>query len=189
MIIGLAGRTASGAAGAGKTTVANMLTDYIDADRYSFALPLYAMIKAGFGIDGKDKYWRERKKEQIPWLPDGVSLRTLYETLGTEWGRQYVCDDVWIRLANEFVKKSEHKNVIIDDVRFENEAAWIRSTGGKIVHVLRPDYHKEDATLGHQSNKFLAIHTGDLSLSNIGNLAALNGQVKILAKELFHENL
>lgn len=189
MIIGLAGRTASGAAGAGKTTVANMLTNYIDADIYSFALPLYAMIKAGFGIDGKSNYWQERKKEQIPWLPDGVSLRTLYETLGTEWGRQCVCEDVWIRLANEFVKKSERKNVIIDDVRFENEAAWIRSTGGKIVHVLRPDYHKEDATLGHQSNKFLAIHTGDLSLSNIGNLAALNGQVKILAKELFHENL
>lgn len=188
MIVGIAGRTATGTAGAGKTTVANMLTNYLDADRYSFAGPLYAMVKEGFGIDGRDAYWKERKKEQIDWLPNGISPRYLYETLGTEWGRQYVCEDLWIRLANRFVEQSNRDYVIIDDVRFENETTWIRSTGGKIVHIERPDYVKNDATPGHKSNELLPIEDGDLSLLNIGSMSILIEQVRILSLEIKNFN-
>ena len=51
--------------------------------RRSFADPLRAMIKAGFGIDADDPYWVKHKEDPMPELC-GRSLRYVMQTLGTE---------------------------------------------------------------------------------------------------------
>jgi Tfp pilus assembly ATPase PilU len=126
----------TGYAGCGKSTAAQALTSKRQASRISFADPLRNMLRA-MGLS-----WKQltvEKQEPIGWL-DGKSTRQLMQTLGTEWGRQLVHPDIWIRLARRRIQ--QHREVsshplVIDDCRFDNEARMVRELGGIVVRVTR----------------------------------------------------
>ena len=182
-LIGLTGRTGSNTiAGCGKDTVAEMIAWQTGYSIYGFADPIYAMVKAGFGIDGKSETFQDRvaKASPIPWLSTTkkpISLRRLLETLGTEWGRTHIQEDLWTRVASQFVKDCP-TGVIIKDVRFENEVEWLDAEGGTLVHIIRPRYHAPDATVGHPSNIPLPIRSQDKVILNDCDLGILAGRVE-----------
>ena len=70
-----------------------------------------------------------------------LSPRIMLQTLGTEWGRDCVNEDVWvnymIRRAANIVERGI-AGVVVSDVRFKNELEAIRKAGGKLVKVVRP---------------------------------------------------
>lgn len=141
-IIGLTGITgANSIAGCGKDTVAEMIRDFTGFEIYGLADPIYAMVKAGFGIDGKDidHNSREAKNATIPWLSENrpVSLRSLLETLGTEWGREMICNDIWLKVAEQFIARAG-KGVIIKDIRFPNESDWLNHIGVAGLGLIAP---------------------------------------------------
>jgi hypothetical protein len=120
----------AGPAGAGKSTAAKLLVERAGFTRISFAAPLYDMLAAGgFGRPTT----LEEKQAIIPGL--GFSWRHAAQTLGTEWGRKHLGDDIWVDLA---LRKASDPNgrYVIDDCRFENEAAKVRACGGTVVHLL-----------------------------------------------------
>jgi hypothetical protein len=127
-VIGIAGP-----ARAGKDTICRLIIAHIGGYRYSFADPIRAMLKAGFGIDMSDPYWIENKENVIPAL--GKSPRQLMQTLGTEWGREMVNKDLWLILGLNQIA-STGPGMIIPDVRFQNEADWVRKHGA-LIHVRR----------------------------------------------------
>ena len=161
--------------------MAAILSSFTGFKTYGFADPIYAMVKAGFGIDGKSEEFQDRvaKANPIPWLSStdrAVSLRRLLETLGTEWGRNYIQEDLWTRLATKFIRECS-TGVIIRDVRFRNEVEWLDSEDGLLVHIVRPHYHSPDATVGHLSNIPLTIRAQDYVIMNDCSLEMLEGRV------------
>lgn len=136
--------------------------------------------KPGFGIDGKDEFWstREQKSAAIPWLSKDrkISLRYLLETIGTEWGRNLVCQTLWGIIATKKFDESP-SGIIVKDVRFENERIWLKEMGGTLIHILRPNYFNSDATLGHPSNVPLEIQKDDRIIINDGTLGDLTLRV------------
>lgn len=181
-IIGLTGITgANSIAGCGKDTVAEMIRDFTGFEIYGLADPIYAMVKAGFGIDGKDidHNSREAKNATIPWLSENrpVSLRSLLETLGTEWGREMICNDIWLKVAEQFIARAG-KGVIIKDIRFPNESDWLNHIGGRLIYIVRPDYFGADATASHASNKPLTGVKIDIPLINDCSLNQLRSRVE-----------
>lgn len=180
-LIGLTGRTGSNQiAGCGKDTVAEMVSRHLGLPIYGFADPLYDMVKAGFGIDGRDSYWsdREQKSAVIPMLSGNrpVSLRYLLETLGTEWGRNMVSNNLWTTIATLRYRDSK-VGMVVKDVRFKNEQDWLDSMGGTLIHILRPRYFNSDATEGHPSNVPLEIRENDKVIVNDSSLDALRVSV------------
>ena len=135
--------------------------------RYSFADPLRAMLKAGFGIDLDDPYWQRRKEEQLPEY--GRSPREMLQTLGTEWGRHLVHRDVWVKLAADALATSG-PGMVIADCRFNNEAHWVRQAGGLVVHVTRA---AAPAVRAHASEMGVTIQPGDGHLANDGTIEEL----------------
>lgn len=138
-LIGLAGKARSG-----KDTVADMLAAR-GFERYAFAQPLKQGVRAMFGLTEAhtDGEWKE---DVLPWL--GRSPRYLMQTLGTEWGRQLVAEDVWLRLAQKRLDDMREdavctfgrcRGLVISDVRFDNEAEWVRDQGGEVWHIARPE--------------------------------------------------
>lgn len=168
-IIGIAG-----AAQSGKDTVANFLLTEIGGYRYAFANPIRRMLVA-LGIDMDDPYWQARKEVTIPVL--GVSPRRLMQTLGTEWGRQLINNDIWLLMAQRRLMQNG-AGMIISDVRFENEAAWVRECGGLIIHVHRGDKATVEA---HESEAGIAVAPKDCQLFNNGTLEELQLAVRELA--------
>lgn len=195
-VIGITGRAKNRSiAGCGKTTVALEIQRITGAVIYGLADPIYEMIKVGLGIDGRSDEWqcRDKKNAPIEWLSTheefGIckqpSLRTLLETLGTEWGRDIVCRDVWTRLATRFISQQKKDQlVLIPDIRFNDESEWLESIGGVLVHVIRPDYEPMDATVSHKSNQVLPIRECDFVINNTGTICDLFIEVKNLLSRI-----
>ena len=169
-LIGIAGRARSG-----KDTVANFIVAAIGGYRYSFADPIRAML-VPLGVDLSDPYWQARKEEPIPAL--GVSPRRMMQTLGTEWGRQLINPDLWLIMAHQRLLQNG-PGMVISDVRFDNEAAWIRKHGGRIIHVIRPDAKAVEA---HASEDGIEMQDTDARLFNSGTLEELQLSVRELLR-------
>ena len=149
----------------GKDTAAAFAIAAVSGYKYSFADPMRAMILAGFGINPDDPYWQARKEEPIAAF-GGKSLRYLLQTLGTEWGRELVDDNLWITLAKQQCLL-RGPGMVVADVRYENEASWIRSVGGAIIHIDRPNApqvrpHKSEAGLFREGVDFVITNDGTL---------------------------
>lgn len=165
-IIGLAGQ-----ARVGKDTAAALILQQTRGYRYSFAEPIRQMLKA-LGVDMSLPYWMENKEETIPWL--GVSPRRLMQTLGTEWGREMISDRIWLQMA-EHVLRQNGPGMVITDVRFDNEAEWVRENGGIVVHVRRGAAPKVEA---HASEAGVRVVDGDFVVYNNGTIADLENELK-----------
>lgn len=137
LLIGL-----TGYAGTGKDTVRKLLEQDHDFDGIAFADPIRDML--GTLLDSMEipRDWmieRELKEREIPGL--GVSYRQMAQALGTEWGRS-LNSDLWLDIAaTKIAACNQYGNpgVVISDVRFANEAEWIKAQGGIVWKIIRPD--------------------------------------------------
>lgn len=124
----------SGPAGCGKDTAAQGLLEFLGYARIALADPLREATAALLGVPTRQLHDREYKERDVPCL--GVSPRRIMQTMGTEWGRSVIGDDVWIRLLS--MRAADYDRVVVPDVRFDNEAEWIRSQGGVVFRIERP---------------------------------------------------
>lgn len=168
----------SNAPGSGKSTVANMTWDF---KKISFASPMRefcANLLSTLGHDGvvllRD---RDKKEEKIAEI--GVSPRQMMQTLGTEWGRSCIHPELWIMVAAGAVEQQQKlgRDVVIDDVRFPNEAEMIRRLGGELWLVDRPGVVYEGE---HASEGALADVLPDVVVHNSGSLEHLREVVAAL---------
>lgn len=149
MLIGLCGP-----AGCGKTTIAEWLRDHRGYRIVSFADPLYDAVSIITGVPVDRLKDRAVKENDLPGI--GRSPRYLLQTLGTEWGRSMVSDDIWVQAAMARVRGGE--DVVIPDVRFDNEAQAIVDRGGSVFYVVRPGWRcLEPAQAAHASERGVAI--------------------------------
>lgn len=127
----------SGPAGAGKSTAARILVEQHGFRLVKFAGPLKAMLRAILPGDDVNEWIEGALKETVhPVL--GCTPRHAMQTLGTEWGRRCIDPELWVNLARADICTDE-SNVVLDDVRFENEAEMIRSLGGMVIEI-RPKF-------------------------------------------------
>ncbi len=125
----------TGAAGAGKSTATHHLVDHLGYKLVKFAGPLKDMMRA-IGLT------EEEIEGSLKELPSGTLLgktpRHAMQTLGTEWGRNSIGEDLWISLWRRRVEATlaEGCRVVVDDCRFPNEAAAIRKFGGNIYLLV-----------------------------------------------------
>lgn len=161
----------TGPATAGKTTAAMAIVASAPGIcRVSFALPIRAMLQA-MGLTAEEL--TEGKHRPCDLL-GGKTPRHALQTLGTEWGRQMIADDLWLRVGRQRILRAletEHL-VVVDDVRFDNEAEMIRALGGRIISLSRPGLVR----LEHVSEKGVSPHLIDLSIE-AEDVPALHSQV------------
>ena len=137
-----------GRIGVGKSTLAHELADSTGGEVMSFADPLRDMI--GQIVDKKylssDMIDGVRAKDvEIPWLgsPERMTGRKLLQLCGTDFGRNMVDPDIWVKVARKRLNQHQtfyglpHKHIFIDDLRFDNEARMVRTKGGLVVEVKR----------------------------------------------------
>ena len=64
------------------------------------------------------------------------SPREAYQFFGTEVGRA-TRETLWLDEAQRVVDACD--TLIITDVRFDNEAEWVKAQGGTVVKIIRDD--------------------------------------------------
>ena len=128
MIIGIAGL-----AGSGKTTAARYLIETHGFTRHRMAGPLTAMMLC-LGLD--ERHTDGDLKEVPSDILNGLTPRYAMQTIGTDWGRKMIGDSLWVNAWRNTLPKG---NIVVDDVRFENEADAVRELGGLVVRLTRRD--------------------------------------------------
>jgi hypothetical protein len=176
LLVALAGK-----ARVGKDTIGQHLCAEYGFQRYYFAKPLKDMLGA-LGFPEIEYQTPEEKEAEIPEL--GRSYRHLAQTLGTEWGRYKVHNEIWVKLAERAWKALQDDvaytremgadylvracpGMVITDCRFGNEAGWVRQAGGVVIHVIgNGQFGMSDAARAHESEAGLPFYEGDKLLFN-----------------------
>lgn len=170
----------AGFAGSGKNAVGKILEgfDYhqiafADAVRdciYRLAPRLTEYIDVADFVDHDG--WDVAKKNP--------EVRRLLQVMGTEVGRNMFGQDAWINATAG--KMNVDNKYVFTDVRFENEAQWIKLIGGKLWYVDRPGVQ---AVNNHISEHALAGYNFDAIIRNEGSLEDL----KITVSEVYDDNI
>lgn len=158
----------SSAAQSGKTTAAQYLQARYGYRVIPFAQTLKEMavpMLQALGYTEEQAYHLVQKNKEHT-LPIGITVRHLLRTLGTEWGRECIHPDVWLECWKKRIERIPY--VIVDDVRFLNEAELVRSLDGVMVRIDRPGaytehQHSSEGGLDHYSNfDYVVNNDGDL---------------------------
>lgn len=161
-----------GFAHVGKSQVAQTLIDEYNFTRIKFSDGLKNMLRAiGLTEDEIEGDLKEKPCEKL----GGQTPRHAMITLGTEWGRNLIREDLWALAWRKYVIDSAAERIVVDDCRFLNESSMIRRIGGVIWHVERPGY---GPVKHHQSElEHLEIRT-DALLKNDGSVEQLKDLVR-----------
>lgn len=168
--------------GCGKSTVAELIEELEPASTIMpFAETLKLMLEvlirnAGYSERQAERalYDPEGKTERLYFLPGMPTGRELMQTLGTEWGRFRIHQDLWTTVWRAQVRSCAVM-VIADDVRFPNEAQAVRDVGGELWCIQSP--------LGkpagdHISEGQLGDEPFDVIINNNGTLEQLRTAVQ-----------
>lgn len=148
----------------------------------SFARPLREFVASVCCWSFEDV--ERTKEEPTPRLCDR-SPREVMQLMGTEFARNMIGPDIWIRALESRIERmrafvdtydprvvpvaewrspklaSGHLQFVISDVRFANEAAWIRERG-ELWHLSRPG----KGLTGHASESGVVVTDRDQVLDN-----------------------
>ena len=172
-LIGIAGRK-----GSGKTVeVSQYLIQYHGFTRISFADPLKNMLLS-FGLT-REQLWGDEKETALEIL-GGQTPRHAMQTLGTEWGRNLIYDEIWLNAWERAFNKCTSP-VVVDDLRFINEGEVIKKLGGKILLIERPEVESKDL---HQSEVEISKIPYDYKIINDGSSMELRAKISELMEEL-----
>lgn len=136
----------TGKAGSGKSAAAKFLQREHGFTIHKFAGPLKNMMRC-LGLD--EEHIEGVYKEAPLALLCGKSPRYAMQTIGTQWGRDIIGEDLWI---NAWLNTMPQGDVVVDDCRFENEYDAVKTLGGKVYQIVRD---VDDLEIQHESENGL----------------------------------
>lgn len=162
MIIGLVGKLQSG-----KTTVANILKEFYPSS-----------IKIAFGDAVKEMILKAGlcTREEL-WGVKTDFSRLMMQKIGTDIIRKQVSNNFWIdkmrEKINHILESKSDSVIIIDDVRFINEAELVRNLNGKLIRIVRPSLQqnkKENLHLSETEQDLINVNFEIINDSSLEDL-------------------
>lgn len=134
MIIGFCGKK-----GSGKSFFAKYLVKQHNFIELTFAEPLKKAVQIIFNLTDDELHDQNLKENKIERL--NASPREILQWLGTDIIREKFNKkfnyngSIWVDNMKEKLKNLQDKNVVISDVRFQNEIDLIHSLNGIIINI------------------------------------------------------
>jgi dephospho-CoA kinase len=163
-IIALSGRSRSG-----KTTIANYLKQYYNAQEYQIAHGLKQIISAVTGVnssqvDGRDEHYdRELARVDL----NGRSMRQVLQATGTFF-RELLGDQIFVKDVLAKIELNRAASVrygiiqVVSDARYAEEQLALIAAGAVIIIIERPTLDADDTHHSETSYRQLAMYEPDL---------------------------
>ena len=170
----------TGLKGSGKDTAYNAIRGTYKQFRFATALKkmiIEMLVQAGYQRhEARLRVENSKLKEEPMDLLDGKTPREIMQSLGTEWGRDMVAQDIWVNITMRAVNKAYRQTCCITDLRFPNELKAVRAAGGKVIRIVRPGI---DLGVGsaHPSEAFISQMEPDAEIINDRSKAHLYRQM------------
>jgi hypothetical protein len=187
MLIGLHGKARSG-----KDTVAAHLIKKHNLFRYGPSVPVKDITAAMFNFPRWYLDDDKMKEEIDPFWH--ITYRQMAQKVGKECSRDIFGEDFWMRhVEKKFEEVKETcgiitqtnilpEGMILADIRYPNEAEWVRARGGIVLFIVRDNAPTISGFANHEGEKGLSVDLADAVIYNNGTIEELYQQVdRILA--------
>ena len=140
--------------------------------------------------------WIERKGEKQEGLPfesdivyTGMKEKdsVVLQFWGTDFKRKIYGWDYWLKKVEGILINNRGRDYCLPDVRFKNEAELIKSLGGVVWRVVRPEYNITDRKTSHTSETEMDRWNYDAVIINDGTIPDLHRKVDEEYKKLTGE--
>jgi hypothetical protein len=192
-VIGITGFKRSG-----KDTVGDYLCTQHGFTKLSYASALKIACQAIFSFTDEQLHGDEEKEKIDEYWKH--SPRDILQKVGTELFREklpevceHINNDIWIRSVERQIKTlhnldpSRYNKFVITDVRYENEAEFVKKMNGKVLRINRFDFEMTEENLSklHKSESTIMKLDVDEDIENKSTLHELYSKVDAL---LFNNN-
>lgn len=163
----------SGKAGSGKDTLSQLLVKNHGFEHHKFADKLKVICSILTGLP--THYFVERAYYDVYIPLYKRTVREMLQTFATETCREHFDDLLWVKAC--LVDYSSDKNWVISDLRFQNEAEYLRQNyAAKLVriegsHIDYRSTHQSEVDLDHYSDFHYLWQCTDYTLDQMPLLA------------------
>lgn len=119
-------------------------------------------------IDTTDEFWNMSPRQMFD-LIESLALND-FPNFNAQRAQRPIA-----AATHKTVDMSDREIIVIKDIRFENEADYLRQHGGKIWHVVRRNIEKVNP---HSSELGIKIQDSDIVIDNNGSLEQLRAAVE-----------
>lgn len=171
-IVGLTGHPSSG-----KQDVAAILVKKYGFTAYKMAQPLMDCLHHLFNIPRE--WFEDDELRATPFPTLGIEPSRLMNSLEAQWGRKLIAEDIWVKAAEaRLYEMSGHGadpgfKVVIPRITYEDEADWVRKSGGVVMHVSKVGTSSDSAP-----RKPIEYIEGDVVIDNNRGKLWLYSQVE-----------
>lgn len=95
-------------------------------------------------------------------------IRNILQKEGTEEGRDKLGEDVWVNYLSKWIDLHQSRGVkvvVITDVRFKNEAEFIKKRGGQVIRIEAPQRNTERLVMEHNTAN-IKMHRSETELDD-----------------------
>jgi hypothetical protein len=169
MIIGIIGYK-----GSGKDVMADYLVQNFEFTKISVAEPIKNACRDLFLLTDEHFHDRVLKETKIPFW--GLSPREILQKVGTDLFRHQFDDQFWVKILEQRLLSFRHnniENIVISDIRFQNEADVVKKYGGTLVYIDRFSRSNDN----HESER-LYIDRIDNIITNRGSITQYRDNIR-----------
>lgn len=185
MIICLTGQKTNGKDTAGEIIIELGTAEGIRFKRLAFADTMKIMFANSLGIyEDEIEYINSKKNDCLS--DKNHDLEITYRECLINFGqsvKKHLGGDFWAHLA--FSEIAPWPDIVVTDLRFEEEAEYVRNLGGYIIHLYREE-DQEDGTLAGEQK--LPAHLIDFELDNTKDIPHLRQNIQNILNEILYEH-
>ena len=159
----------TGLKGSAKTTAALYLEEQHGYKRINFKDSLIDELESNFPklLDELSLLYGIKKGELFIEKP--ILVRKLIQEYGTDVRRKDD-KDYWVKRWREKVISSGYERIVVDDVRFLNEAGAVNDLGGTIIEIVRDNIYDGDTHISETEMRMITPSTKVLNDKDINSL-------------------
>lgn len=179
IIIGVHGKPHSG-----KDTIANFLIPLLNLKRFGPSVQVKKATAAMFNIPEEYLYDEKMKDEVDPFW--GISYREMAQKVGNESSRKIFGEDFWMRHVNKYLETLPVflDGIVLADIRYANEALWIKENKGVVIFVNRGD-RPLASNESHEAERGLDPVLADIVIENNGTISELYEKVSVFINSVY----
>lgn len=151
MIIGITGQKKHG-----KDTFADYLVTHYNFKKITFAEPIKDICKILFNFTDEQLHGSQKEIIDKFW---NITPRHTMQFIGTELFRNNINqlipninNDFWCKIMENKIANNLETNIVISDVRFQNEECLIHKFGGTIIKVINNNIINNDQHSSENDN-------------------------------------
>lgn len=171
---------------AGKDTISNYICRKYNLTRHGPSVYVKRVAAVMFNVP-EDCFYDELKKETTDPFWE-ISYREMAQKVGKESSRDVFGDDFWMRHVGRHLElirerapridEFDTKGMVLPDIRYANEAKWVKDNGGIVLFVERPN-RQTASNESHPAERGLPKKDADAIILNAASTEELHSIVEI----------